>query len=85
MLLLSEFSQMCFLDNFIRNYFFDNADAYIFRGDLTEISAKGTTACSAVPLFSKLNKIFFGYFDPENTLLDDKNRYFSGWPNRYFG
>ena len=24
----------------------------------------------AVLLFSKLNKIFFGYFDPENTILD---------------
>ena len=28
---------------------------------------------SAVLLFSKLNKIFFGYFDPENILLDKEN------------
>ena len=40
---------------------------------------------SAVPLFSKLNNIFFGYFDPENISLDDKNKYVPGWPNRYFG
>ena len=27
-----------------------------------------------VLLFSKLNKIFFGYFDPENIFLDNKNK-----------
>ena len=27
---------------------------------------------SVIP-FSKLNKIFFGYFDPENIFLDNKN------------
>ena len=35
--------------------------------------------------FSNLNKIFFGYFDPENIFMDDENKYFSGWANRYFG
>ena len=24
--------------------------------------------------FSKLNKLFFGYFDPENNLLDNENK-----------
>lgn len=33
---------------------------------------------SAVLHFSKLNKIFFGYFDPEFFLLDNKNEYFLG-------
>ena len=28
--------------------------------------------------FSKLNKIFFGYFDPENVFLDNENKLFSG-------
>ena len=28
--------------------------------------------------FSKLNKIFIGYFDPENIFLDNKNKYFLG-------
>ena len=28
----------------------------------------------AVLPFSKLNKIFFGYFDPENIFLDNKNK-----------
>ena len=28
--------------------------------------------------FSKLNKIVFGYFDPENIFLDNKNKEFSG-------
>ena len=31
----------------------------------------------AVLPFSKLNKIIFGYFDPENIFLDNKNKYFS--------
>ena len=34
---------------------------------------------------SKLNVLFSGYFDPENVCLHDKNKWFSGWPNRYFG
>ena len=29
-------------------------------------------------LFSKSNKLFFGYFDPENTLSDNENKYFWG-------
>ena len=32
----------------------------------------------SVLLFSKLNTIFFGYFDPENIFLDNTNKYFSG-------
>ena len=38
-----------------------------------------------VLLFSKLNKMFFGYFDPEHIFLDNENKYFSGWVYRYFG
>ena len=41
--------------------------------------------CQPVLLFSKLNEIFLGNFDPENIFLDNENNYFSGWPNRYFG
>ena len=41
--------------------------------------------CRSVLLFSKSNKMFFGYFDPETIFLDSKNKQFSGWPNRYFG
>ena len=29
---------------------------------------------SAVLPFSKLNEMFFGYFDPENIFLDNKNK-----------
>ena len=29
---------------------------------------------AAVLLFSKLNQKFFGYFDPENILLDNENK-----------
>ena len=29
-------------------------------------------------LFSKLNKMFFGYFDPVNIFLDNENNYFFG-------
>ena len=39
----------------------------------------------AVLLFSKLNQTFFGYFHPENIYIHDTNKYFLGWPNRYFG
>ena len=31
-----------------------------------------------VLLFSNLNEMIFGYFDPENIYLDNKNNYFSG-------
>ena len=31
------------------------------------------TTGQPVLLFSKFNKIFFGYFDPENILTDDEN------------
>ena len=30
--------------------------------------------CESVHLFSKLNKMFFGYFDPENILFDNENK-----------
>ena len=36
-------------------------------------------------LFSKWNKTYFGYFDPEIFFLDSENEHFSGWPNEYFG
>ena len=39
-----------------------------------------------VLLFSKLLLLLFlGYLDPENVFLDNKNKYFSEWTNRYFG
>ena len=44
-----------------------------------------TTGCAPVLPFSKLNKMIFGYFDPENIFLDNENNLFSGWPNRKFG
>ena len=36
-------------------------------------SASTWILASVLP-FSKLNKLFFGYFDPENVLLDNKNK-----------
>ena len=45
------------------------------------VSGKGY---SAVLLFSEWNKIFFGYFHPPIIFLDNENKCFSGWPNRYF-
>ena len=38
-----------------------------------------------VLLYFKLNKLLFGYFDPEIVFIDNENKYFSGWPNWYFG
>ena len=35
-------------------------------------------ALSPVFLFSKLDKMFLGYFDPENVLLDNENKLFFG-------
>ena len=34
--------------------------------------------CASVLLFSKLNKIFFGYFDPEKIFLGNKSKFFQG-------
>ena len=34
--------------------------------------------CLSVRLFSKSNKMFFGYFDPEKIFVDNENKYFSG-------
>ena len=33
----------------------------------------------------KLNKMFFGHFDPDKIRTDNENNYFLGWPNRYSG
>ena len=61
----------------------------MFRGDLTDISTKkealiGTSSNAdqvrellaaywPLLLFSKLNEMFFGYFDIENYFLDNEN------------
>ena len=37
------------------------------------VSHHGADTRLSVLLFSKLNKKFFGYFDPENILLDNEN------------
>ena len=34
--------------------------------------------CTSVLPFSKLNKMCFGYFDPENIFLDNENNKFRG-------
>ena len=44
-----------------------------------------TALTTPVKFFSKLNLFIFGYFDPVHIFSDNKNKYFSGWPNRYFG
>ena len=36
-------------------------------------AASPSTSRPVLP-FSKLNKIFYGYFDPENIFLDNKNK-----------
>ena len=38
-----------------------------------ELEVKAVTRGSVL-LFSKLNQIFFGYFDPEKIFLDNKNK-----------
>ena len=40
--------------------------------------------CTSASVF-KFNKLFFGCFYPEFSILDNENKYFLGWPNRYFG
>ena len=40
---------------------------------------------SLVKIFSKFNFFIFGYFEPTNNFFDNKNKYFLGWPKRYFG
>ena len=41
---------------------------------LWPISFEDRQQLPAVLLFSKLNKIFFGYFDPENIFVDNKHK-----------
>ena len=44
------------------------------RDDLANMyRLEQSTACPVLR-FSKLNKIFFGYFDPEKIFLDNKNK-----------
>ena len=38
------------------------------------LKAARERACKLVLLFSKLNKIFFGFFEPENIFFDNKNK-----------
>ena len=55
-----------------------------FQGDLTDTTAKTNVLTvlsqssnliyAPVHLFSKLNKLFFGYLKPENIFLDNKNK-----------
>ena len=47
--------------------------------DIAEVEAKLQDACRAqgmqpVKFFSKLNNLFFGYFDPTNKFFDNKNK-----------
>ena len=34
---------------------------------------------------SRSSKLFMGYFDPTNTIFDNKNKQISGWPNQCDG
>ena len=45
---------------------------YHIEVSITEGSTELGTMVSVLP-FSKLNKIIFGYFDPENIFLDNEN------------
>ena len=59
----------------IQEMFFKITKTTNFRGDPTDVSAeKETLVSTAVLPISKLNKLFFGYFDPENIFLDNKNK-----------
>ena len=43
------------------------------------------TASPSCMLLPELNRMFFGYVDPENIFLYYENMQFPGWPVRYFG
>ena len=59
--------------------------------ELTVREYKNSSLCrkfgSAEHCFFFQNKIkyFFGYFEPEKIFLDNENKWFSVWANRYFG
>ena len=42
-----------------------------FQGELTDVAAK-TKSLLTSEVFSKLNKVCFGYFDPQNVFLNNK-------------
>ena len=46
--------------------------AHLALHAIHEVGAMSLLVASAS--FSKLNKMFFGYFDPENILLDNENK-----------
>ena len=47
--------------------------AFVLATGIAIAQSTGTVV-TTVLLFSKLNKMFFGYFDPVNILLDNKNK-----------
>ena len=60
------------------------------KEDIVHRAAWQSNSCrlppwTAVLLFSKLDKMFFGYAGTGNYFLDNENKYFLGWPNRRFG
>ena len=74
-----------FLDTLILLTYFSITTLNNFWDDLSDISTKKALLLApedisrplgsvAVLLFSKLNKIFFGYFHPEKFFVDNKNK-----------
>ena len=47
------------------------------QGDL-QIVRKQQGLCPHVLLFSQVNKLFLGYFDPKKIFIDNDNKYFLG-------
>ena len=50
------------------------ANMTMFRMILMMYSLELLRCMLAVLLFSKLNNVLFGYFDPENIFLDNENK-----------
>ena len=63
------------------------ADVLTRKGRRRNVCICGCILCDrwAVKFFSKLNKLFFGYFNSINIFFDNNNKKNSGWPKRCFG
>ena len=73
--------QIFFSDQSIQIFFFSSFWS-IIHSSAQQWTDWGDTQCIC---FQNKIKRCFGYFDPKNIFLDDRNKQFLGWPNRYFG
>ena len=82
--ILSKYKEAC-SGHFNPVHIFWMITSHTRLGELTDEAAKKSSLDTISEFFIKINSFFFGVFDPKNNFFENKNRWFSGWPKRYFG